>query len=138
MIQIKGIETCTGANTFSLVDGDSLSCDVLVLCTGYEYSFPFLSPGCDVTVHNRQVKPLYKHLIHTTHPSLCFIGIPVQILPFPQFNLQVQLFVNSLLGKVKLPSKEKMDQDTEKEHQWKANELGKQQKHFHKMGDLQW
>jgi len=138
MIQVKGIETCTGPNSFSLMDGDSVSCDVLVLCTGYEYTFPFLSPKCDVTVENREVKPLYKHFIHTTHPSLCFIGIPVTIVPFPQFYLQVQLFVNALLGEVKLPTKQQMDQDREDEKRWKVNELGMKEKHFHKMGDLQW
>ena len=48
-----------------------------------------------MTVENNIVKPLYKHLIHTTFPTMAFIGIPFQIVPFPLFDVQVCL-LNSL------------------------------------------
>ena len=80
--------------------------EAVILATGYHYNFPFLTPECGVSVENRVVQPLYKHLISIANPSLSFIGLPVQVLirlnhfknyktiafqicPFPQFDLQV-------------------------------------------------
>ena len=71
-----------------------------------------------------KISPLFKHMIHINFPSLCFIGIPIQICPFPQFDLQVQLFVKSICGEWTVPSKEDMNQDTIEEMKTKSN-LGK-------------
>lgn len=40
-------------------------------------------------VDGNQVKPLYKHMINCDFPSMAFLGIPVQICPFPMFDFQV-------------------------------------------------
>lgn len=40
-------------------------------------------------VEGNQVKPLYKHMINCDFPSMAFLGIPVQICPFPMFDFQV-------------------------------------------------
>lgn len=72
--------------------------DALVWCTGYNYSFPFLShwkpsnptsvPETSaasepteidqplVTVYDRRIHPLYLQLFHACAPSLAFVGIP--------------------------------------------------------------
>lgn len=57
---------------------------------GYKYSFPFLSPECEVSVEDNHVRPLYKHLIHAKFPSLGFIGIPQRIVVFPFVDYQVR------------------------------------------------
>ena len=54
--------------------------EAVILATGYHYNFPFLTPECGVSVENRVVQPLYKHLISIANPSLSFIGLPVQVL----------------------------------------------------------
>ena len=76
-------------------------------------------------------------MIHILHPTLCFIGIPIQICPFPQFDLQAQLFVKSLTGEFQLPSQKTMFQDTFEEKQAKTD-AGVAARHFHKMGASQW
>jgi hypothetical protein len=41
---------------------------------GYEYSFPFLTASCGISVKERRVGPLYKHLLNIRHPTMAFIG----------------------------------------------------------------
>lgn len=62
---------------------------MFILKTGYEYTFPFLSDSCGITIEDNQVKPLYNHVVNTAHPSMGLIGIPFQIVPFPVFDVQV-------------------------------------------------
>lgn len=139
MQQKKGIEKIIGAHEICLSDGTTLAnVDAILFCTGYNYSFPFLDgASCRPLVKNRVVSPLYKHMIHIDYPTLCFVGIPIQICPFPQFDLQVQLFVKSLTGDLELPSREAMLEDTREEMEAKRR-AGVAEKHFHKMGSSQW
>jgi hypothetical protein len=60
---------------------------------GYNFDFPFLTPECKVRIEGRRVMPLYKHLIHTELPTICFVGLPFKVLPFPLFHFQVTDFV---------------------------------------------
>lgn len=136
--QRKGIKKVVGSHHVQLMDGTLIEdVDVIFMCTGYHYSFPFLDQSCQVNINNRVISPLFKHMIHINFPSLCFIGIPIQICPFPQFDLQVQLFVKSICGEWTVPSKEDMNQDTIEEMKTKSN-LGIAERHFHKMGSSQW
>ena len=67
-----------------------LKTKIFVVCLGYDFSFPFLSKECGITVEQgKYVQPLYKHMIHIYRPTLCFIGLPSLILPLPVFDLQV-------------------------------------------------
>jgi len=136
--QVRGVESCMGSGGFLLTDGSKVQCSAVILATGYEYTFPFLSEDCKIKVQNRRVQSLYKHLVNIEHPSMCFVGIPVQICPFPQFDLQIRYFVKMLTGQVKKPSKTEMYADTQKEMEWKRNNLEMPEKYFHKMGTLQW
>ena len=50
--------------------------DVVIFCTGYSYSFPFLNADCGVSVVCKGVvAPLYKDLICIGKQTLSFIGI---------------------------------------------------------------
>lgn len=86
--QVKGVVSALD-DGFVFADGSSAQADIILFCTGYEFTFPFLSDDCGITVENNVVKPLYKHIINTTHPSMGLIGIPFQICPFPLFDFQV-------------------------------------------------
>eukprot|EP00092_Neocalanus_flemingeri_P007944 GFUD01008571.1.p1 GENE.GFUD01008571.1~~GFUD01008571.1.p1 ORF type:complete len:438 (-),score=120.28 GFUD01008571.1:45-1358(-) len=136
--QIRGVESCIGPAAFLLTDGSKVQCSAIILATGYEYNFPFLSEDCQVRLENRQVQTLYKHLVSVDHPTLCFVGIPVQICPFPQFDLQIRYFVKLLTGQAKLPTKAEMCEETRREMEWKMNNCNMPEKYFHKMGALQW
>jgi len=136
--QIRGLATCIGPSAFLLTDGSRVQCDSVIYATGYHYNFPFLTEDCGITVGNNQVNPLYKHLININHPTMAFIGIPFQVCPFPQFDLQVRYFVKTLTGEAALPTQADMEADLEKEKQWRKNELGFREKDLHKFGDHQW
>lgn len=52
-----------------------------------------------------RIDPLYQHAICSSHPSLSFIGIPWQVIPFPMMELQAKWIANLLSGKCRLPSR---------------------------------
>ncbi|XP_015511102.1 flavin-containing monooxygenase FMO GS-OX-like 4 [Neodiprion lecontei] len=110
MTEVMGVTGVEG-NRFILKDGTSLFADAFLYCTGYKYSFPFLDETCGITVDDNYVHPLYRHMINVEHPTMCFVGIPLVVVPFPMFHIQVQYFIASLKGNVRLPSKDIMLQD---------------------------
>ena len=136
--QVPGLVSCLPDGRLSLEGGVTVEATVILLATGYHYNFPFLTDHCGVTVSSRRVSPLYKHLVNINNSSMCFIGVPVQICPFPQFDLQVRFFVKFLLEEVTLPGREEMLQDLRREERWREEELKMPKKYFHKMGTLQW
>jgi len=136
--QVKGVSSFVGPNTVSLSDGSEVTADAVILATGYHYTFPFLHDDCKISVDQRRVSPLYKHMINMEHPTMCLIGIPFQICPFPQFDLQVRFFIKTLIGEIHLPCKEMMLEDTQNESDWRQESLGQPARYFHKMGPLQW
>uniref|UniRef100_A0A8C3F3H2 Flavin-containing monooxygenase n=1 Tax=Chrysemys picta bellii TaxID=8478 RepID=A0A8C3F3H2_CHRPI len=96
-------------DTVQFGDGAEHRADVLILCTGYRYRFPFLSParlGLRITDHT--VTPLYRHLLPPHHPSLFFIGLCKQICPFPHFHCQLLFCLAVLVGTCCLPSAAEM------------------------------
>ncbi|XP_054276741.1 senecionine N-oxygenase-like [Macrosteles quadrilineatus] len=93
-----------------IFDDDTTSehIDVIILCTGYIYSFPFLSPECGINiVDGNYVEPLYKHVININHPTMGFIALTRRTFTFPLFNQQALFFVKSL-KEFQLPSREEM------------------------------
>lgn len=126
--------TCMTANSVTFKDGTSHEIDVIVFCTGYDFSFPFLSKECGITVERgKYVHDLYKQMIHIYNPTLCFIGLPSLILPLPVFDLQVQYFLKILSGEKQLPSVEDMLTDTE-EYIEKRKAEGFTFKNYHTLG----
>lgn len=114
-------------------DGTSEEVDAIIFCTGYRYSFPFLSDGI-ITIKEERIEPIYKHMIHIDYPNLIFLGIPRQLPYFPHFYEMARFAVRVLAGKVKLPSKEKMREDSETQFQSRLRE-GKPPSFAHYMGD---
>lgn len=134
--QEPGIQVL-GPHSVIFVNGEEVEIDVLLLCTGYHYHFPFLSEDCQVQISDKRLTPLYKHLIHIDHPTMAFVGIPKTICPFPQFDVQVQFFLSSLSGRFRLPSKADMLSDTERDFQRRLSE-GLPPRYAHVLGPRQW
>ncbi|XP_069693152.1 uncharacterized protein [Periplaneta americana] len=134
--QVPGIKSASSEG-FTFMDDSKVEADALIYCTGYKFNFPFLTPECEVRIDGRRVMPLYKHLIHTEMPTMCFVGLPFQVLPFPLFHFQIQYFIKTLDGSITLPSKEEMDEETERDFQ-KRLAMDMPPTYAHKMGSLQW
>ncbi|XP_020709860.2 flavin-containing monooxygenase FMO GS-OX5-like [Athalia rosae] len=105
---VSGIE----GRRINFKDGSSVTADVFIYCTGYEYSFPFLHESCGISVDDSYVYPLYRHLINAEHPTMCFVGIPALVATFAMFDIQVRYFLAILKGVTTLPSRETMLEDS--------------------------
>ena len=129
--QFPPITKITSEGVVSFEDGQSRMVDEIILCTGYKYSYPFLSEECGVTVQNagRRVAPLYKHTFNIIHPSIAFLGIAYPVLSLPFFHMQAQVIVSVLLGKTELPAQQEM----EKEENIARLEQGYPPYHAHKL-----
>lgn len=119
-------------------DGSVTKADVLLLCTGYNFNFPFLCPSeLGLEIQDHIVTPLYKFLLPPAFPSIFFIGICKIISPFIHFHCQVQFALAVLEGSVKLPNQEEMEKEAQGEMQRKL-ENGVQVKHLLNMDSEQW
>ena len=72
-------------------DGSLVEAEVLMFCTGYNFSFPFLHPEqLHLDIRDHLVAPLYRFILPPAYPSLFFFGICKTICPFPHFHCQVR------------------------------------------------
>ncbi len=123
-----------------LVSGEVIKADVLLFCTGYLYSYPFLSKECqlEVTADN-MVTPLYRHLVHARYPSMAFIGIPKLVNVFHVLYCQAR-YVAALLDdclQKPLPSCDEMISEVNRLYM-EHLQAGKSPRHFHNMNLEQW
>ena len=123
--QFPPVTNITSEGVVSFEDGQSRKVDKIILCTGYKYSYPFLSEKCGVTVQNagRRVAPLYKHTFNIVYPSMAFLGIVYPVAAIPFFHMQTQAIVSVLLGETKLPAQQEMEKE-EKEQNFAQLEQG--------------
>ena len=135
--QQRPISFVSADGTVHFDDGQQRKVNAILLCTGYEFSFPFLSESCNIEVCNNRVTHLYKHIFNTKYPTLSFIGLCLKVCPFPLFSLQAQYIAAVLSGKTKLPSEKDMNDEEEKDFQGKLSS-GLDKKYAHKLGDRQW
>jgi dimethylaniline monooxygenase (N-oxide forming) len=66
------IDRFEGSKVF-FADGSSGEYDVVVYCTGYQVSFPFL--GDEVVRAEDNHVELYRRVVHPDHPGLYFVGL---------------------------------------------------------------
>ena len=52
-----------------------------------------------------RVGPLYQHVFSPTHPTLSFLGLVWQVIPFPLMELQAKWVARVLAGRSHLPSR---------------------------------
>jgi hypothetical protein len=110
--QLPPIATIAPDGTVCFENGESRVVDSIILCTGYEFHFPFLSKETGIQVEcGRRITPLYKHTFNIAHPSMALLGVNYSIVAFPFFHIQAQMIVSVLLGESKLPSKQAMERE---------------------------
>lgn len=123
--------------------------DAVIFCTGYIYSYPFLPQGVppvrpagavpDAPVHpafsthplitsGDRVHHVYQHLFWAALPSLAFLVLPWNIVPFPLAEAQAAVVARVWAGRRALPAQEAMDRwEREGEEAWGRG------KAFHRM-----
>jgi Flavin-binding monooxygenase-like len=92
-------------NTIQLVDGTELTdIDTVIFCTGYLYSLPMFSKEMGfITPDGAYVHHLYDQTFYCEDPTLTFIGLPKQVLPFPTFQNQAIVVAKVWAQKLYLP-----------------------------------
>ena len=107
--------------------------NVILLCTGYKLSFPFLDDAC-IRIRNNRVTHLYKHVFSTKNPTLAFIGICTKFCGLTYLDLQVQYIAAVLSQRRQLPTEEEMNADEEKNFQ-ELLSIGMEEHYAHYLQD---
>lgn len=81
--------------------------DNIIFCTGYFYSYPFLS-SLPIISDGYRVKNTYQHIFNTTFPTLAFLGLGLKIVPFPMAESASALVARVFSNRLELPSTKKM------------------------------
>lgn len=103
-----------GADWVEFVDGERVHADVVIWCTGYRISFPFLDPAVVAAPGNRI--ELFRRVFSPEHPTLAFVGLlqPVGA-TMPLAEAQGRLLADYLRGAYRLPSRARMLADIRRE-----------------------
>lgn len=116
------------------IDGSYQKFSVILYCTGYQYTFPFLSIDCGLSVDDNCVEPLYKHCININRPTLAIIGLPNFVCPNQMFDIQARFCLTFISGRQQFPSKEAMLEDLENDRRIQYDERKLSKKKFHFLG----
>jgi dimethylaniline monooxygenase (N-oxide forming) len=111
------IDRFGGGRTVRFVDGSEEEVDVVVYCTGYRISFPFLAPEVFAAPDNRM--RLYRRVVSVESPGLYFIGFIQPLGPImPLAEAQAEWIADLLAGRAVLPSAEVMRREIEEYERW--------------------
>jgi dimethylaniline monooxygenase (N-oxide forming) len=108
-ISVKpNIAEFAGGRTVRFTDGSEEELDLVVYCTGYKITFPFLDPSL-VSAPDNEI-PLYRRVVSPEHQGLYFIGLlqPLGAV-MPLAEAQSEWVADLLEGKASLPDKREME-----------------------------
>ncbi|MBO0906405.1 NAD(P)-binding domain-containing protein [Jiella sonneratiae] len=106
--------------TATFKDGSTREVDAIVLCTGYQHSYPFLPDDLRLKTNNRLYPlGLYKGIFWQDNPKLMYIGMQDQYYTFNMFDAQAWYARDVVLGRMQLPSAEERASDIAA---WRARE----------------
>ena len=103
-----------GERTVRFADGSEVDADVVVYCTGYKITFPFLDPALISAPDNDL--PLFRRVFHPDVPGIYFVGLlqPLGAV-MPLAELQSMWICDHLAGRYALPAVSAMRADIEAE-----------------------
>ncbi|OXV10903.1 hypothetical protein Egran_01336 [Elaphomyces granulatus] len=83
--------------------------DAILFCTGYFYSYPFLSSlRPPVVGDGSRTLNVYQQMFYIDHPTMVFTILPQKIIPFPLAENQASVFARVWSGRLSLPSNTEM------------------------------
>ncbi|KAK6465537.1 hypothetical protein DFJ63DRAFT_332958 [Scheffersomyces coipomensis] len=89
--------------------------DVVIFCTGYLYSIPFLKSYPDLITDGNQIHQVYKQTFYIPDPSLSLPGLSKNVIPMPIAESEGAIIARYYSGRWKLPSQEDMQVEYEAE-----------------------
>ena len=103
---LPNIDRFEGSKVF-FVDGSAYEIDVVVYCTGYKVSFPFLDDKV-VRAEDNHID-LYRRVVDPDHPGLYFVGLiqPLGAI-MPLAEAQAHWVADLVTGEAALPSYDEM------------------------------
>jgi len=101
-------------------DGSSKRVDAIILCTGYQHHFPFLTDELTLKTGNRLWPAgLYQGVVWEENPQLIYLGMQDLWYSFNLFDAQAWFVRDYILGRIALPEKPLMQADSAR---WRARE----------------
>ncbi|MDA7544411.1 NAD(P)/FAD-dependent oxidoreductase [Alphaproteobacteria bacterium] len=96
-------------------DGHEQNADAIILCSGYLHHFPFLDESLRLKTVNRLYPPkLYKGVVWQNNHKLMYLGMQDQFHTFNMFDCQAWFARDVIIGKIKMPKDEDVDNDINK------------------------
>jgi cation diffusion facilitator CzcD-associated flavoprotein CzcO len=117
-IEVKpNISRFAGGRTVVFDDGSEEEIDLVIYCTGYKMTFPFLPEDVFSAPDNRM--PLYRRVVEPDHPGLYFMGFIQPLGPImPLAEAQAEWVADLLRGKATLPSSAEMHAEITAYERW--------------------
>jgi cation diffusion facilitator CzcD-associated flavoprotein CzcO len=112
-IQVRPAIARIDGDTVYYRDGSAETADMIVYCTGYKISFPFLEPTALATTDN--LVSLYQRVVPLDRPGLYFIGLvqPIGAI-MPLAELQSEWVADLLQGRATLPAATEMAREIQR------------------------
>ncbi|KAG8623436.1 hypothetical protein KVT40_008412 [Elsinoe batatas] len=83
--------------------------DVLLFCTGYFYSFPWLEVDPPLITDGTHVGNTYQHLFYRPNPTLALPVLQQRVIPFPMAEAQAAVVARLWSNRITLPSEGEME-----------------------------
>lgn len=117
--ELPQLERMDGA-TARFTDGSTREIDAIILCTGYQHSFPFVADDLKLTTANRLwPDSLYKGVFWMDRPELMYLGMQDQYYTFTLFDAEAWLARDYMLGRFVMPDAAERQRDFAA---WRARE----------------
>lgn len=111
------IDRFAGGRTVRFADGSEEEIDLVVYCTGYKITFPFLDPAVFEAEENSM--PLYRRVASIERPGLYFVGFLQPLGPImPLAEAQCEWIADLLDGSGALPPAAAMREEVEGYRRW--------------------
>ena len=112
---------CFSQDAVQLQNGTVISCDVVVVSTGYlTPAFPSLPDTYRSLLEAERDGPqLYRHMLHPHIPRLAFAGFNHGYMHVPSAEIATQWLCAYLRGELELPSSAEMERSIEHVREWK-------------------
>ena len=97
---------------FHFSDGSAYSVDVVIFCTGYLHSFPFMADNIKLSATNVLYPDhLYKGIFFESNTRVIYMGMQDQAFTFSMFDAQAWYVRDYIMGKIILEGEKEMRKD---------------------------